>query len=126
MNAQDAQLFCKRWLPLWTGNQPEALAQMYAEDAFYRDPAMAQGLRGRTAMLAYFRRLLAANPTWVWRVGDIYPIEGGFVLRWQAEIPVGQTTIYETGMDLVLVNDDLIVRNEVYFDRTAILAALRR
>jgi hypothetical protein len=66
MDERAALEFCERWLPLWTGNHPEALVEAYAEDAFYRDPARPQGLRGREALLGYFRKLLAANPDWVW------------------------------------------------------------
>lgn len=116
--------FCERWLPLWTGNRPEALVEVYAENASYRDPARPAGLRGREALLAYFRKLLAVNPNWVWTADAVFPIEGGFALRWKARIPVGAAVVEETGLDLVLVEGGLVTRNEVYFDRTALLAMI--
>ena len=56
----------------------------------------------------------------------MFPIEGGFTLRWKAEIPVGGKVIHETGLDLVLVENGLVKRNEVYFDRSALVAAMGR
>ena len=49
-----------------------------------------------------------------------------FTLRWKAEIPAKGTVIHEAGLDLVLVENGLVTRNEVYFDRSALLAAIGR
>jgi hypothetical protein len=125
MDKPEALALCARWLPLWTGNRPEELAAVYAEDVFYRDPVKPEGITGNAALLAYFKKLLAANPAWVWTAEDVFPVEGGFVLRWKAKIPVGGMTVHEDGMDLVLVRDSLVTRNEVYFDRTDLLAAMK-
>lgn len=125
MDRAAALRFCDSWLPLWTGNHPDALVAIYAPDAFYRDPAVPQGLTGRDALLAYFGRLLARNPDWVWTADDVWPCDGGFTLRWKAAIPVGATVVHETGLDLVLVEGGLVTRNEVYFDRAALHAAVR-
>lgn len=124
MDKPEAMAFCDRWLPLWTGNRPEDLAAIYAPDAFYRDPAKPEGIQGRAALLPYFRKLLATFPDWSWKADEVFPLDGGFVLRWQANIPVGGKVIVETGLDLVLVRGELVLRNEVYFDRAALLTAL--
>jgi hypothetical protein len=125
MNKPEALDLCARWLPLWTGNHPDELAAVYSEDVFYRDAAKPDGIQGKPALLAYFRKLLATFPAWVWTVDDVWPVEGGFVLRWKAKIPVGGMVVQEDGMDLVLVRDGLVTRNEVYFDRTALLVAMK-
>ena len=39
----EAEAFCARWLPAWTGNRPEALLEFYARDAYYADPAVPDG-----------------------------------------------------------------------------------
>jgi hypothetical protein len=123
MKRSDALLLCDRWLPLWTGNQPERLIEVYGGNVFYRDPAKPEGIRGKSNLLRYFRKLLAVYPDWVWEAKDVFPLEGGFALAWKATIPVTGTVIVEHGMDLVLIEEDKIVRNEVYFDRSALLAA---
>ena len=127
MDRAAALRFCERWLPLWTGNRPDALLEAYAPDAFYRDPAVPAGLTGRDALRAYLTKLLARNPDWVWTADDVWPLrdQEGFALRWKAAIPVGATVVHETGLDLVLVEGGLITRNEVYFDRVGLLAAMR-
>jgi len=125
MDKPAALKLCQTWLPLWTGNRPEHLVQVYAEDVFYRDPARPDGISGKRAFLDYLRKLLTTFPDWTWMADDVFPIEGGFVLRWKARIPVGNMIVQETGMDLVLVENGRITRNEVYFDRSALLAALK-
>ncbi|HLS81255.1 MAG TPA: nuclear transport factor 2 family protein [Steroidobacter sp.] len=64
--ASEARAFADRWLPAWSGNTPELLASFYSDDAFYLDPAIPGGVRGKAALLAYFRTLLRYNPKWVW------------------------------------------------------------
>lgn len=120
MKAEEAMEFCARWLPLWTGNRPEELAAMYADDLYYRDPGRPQGIRGRADFLAYLRKLLARFPDWRWEAVETFPLEGGFVLRWRAAIPVEGREVTEEGLDLVFVRDGRITRNEVFFDRSAL------
>ena len=55
MTQEQAREFASRWLPAWTGNDPERLAGFYSDDAFYLDPAIPDGVRGKDALLAYFR-----------------------------------------------------------------------
>jgi steroid delta-isomerase-like uncharacterized protein len=120
-----AQDFAARWLPAWTGNQPEALLEFYAEDTCYSDPAVPQGVQGKSALRTYFTRLLAANPDWVWTQREAIPMQGGFVNHWQAVIPVGDQTLTLLGVCLVELNGaGEITRNQVYFDRSPWLKAL--
>lgn len=126
MEFTEARTLCDRWLPLFTGNRPERLIEVYAGEAFYRDPALPHGVQGKPALLAYLRKLLARFPDWVYQAEAIFPIEAGFVLRWHAAIPVGNTIVRETGTDLVLVERGLITRNEIYFDLAALREALRQ
>lgn len=125
LSRNQAREFAGRWLPAWTGNRPEHLASFYSEDTFYSDPAIPQGVQGRTALTAYFRKLLAQNPNWVWTQIEGIPLEDGFLNKWKAGIPVGSRTLEITGVCFVqLDNDGLIRRNEVYFDRTALVAEI--
>ena len=111
-----------RWLPAWTGNDPERLVSFYADDALYLDPVVPSGIRGRAALLAYFTRLLAKNPAWVWTQREAIPMEAGFVNLWHASIPSGDVPHEIDGVCLVAFRDGLIARNEVYFDRSVLLS----
>jgi len=123
--AAEARAFAERWLPAWTGNNPELLASFYSDDVLYLDPAVPEGVKGKSALLAYFRKLLAYNPNWVWSQLEGIPMEHGFLNKWLARIPVGKKTLEITGVCLVqLDGSGKIMRNEVYFDRAQMLAEI--
>jgi hypothetical protein len=126
----EARAFAEQWLPAWTGNKPELLAGFYAEDAVYIDPGIPQGVRGKAALLTYFRKLLANNPEWVWTQIEAIPLQDGFLNKWLARIPVGSKVVEVVGVCFVQLDQSgKIRRNEVYFDRSQLLseiAELRR
>lgn len=112
MNQAKALEFCKQWLSAWTGNQPHLLIEYYAENAFYSDPGNPEGIRGKANLLPYFQKLLAKYPDWLWSAVEVFPFEQGFILKWNADIK-GKNF---TGMDIVELIENKIIRNEVYFD----------
>ncbi|MCC6274524.1 MAG: nuclear transport factor 2 family protein [Leptospiraceae bacterium] len=122
MTISDAKAFTSKWLPEWTGNQPELLASFYTEDAFYLDPFIPNGINGKKKLLRYFRKLLSANPNWVWtNLEVIFPTANGFLNKWLAKISVGNTIVECVGVCTVHIRDGLIERNEVFFDRSKLL-----
>ena len=126
MKKEDILDFCGKWLPAWHGNRPSELIEFYSDDALYIDPANKGGLRGRDQISPYFKKLLAANPNWTWEPVEVFPTDLGFVAKWKAIIPVGAEVIMEYGMDIVEMQRGKIRRNEVYFDRSSFLEALRK
>jgi SnoaL-like domain len=124
LRPEEARRFAERWLPAWTGHRPELLASFYSEDVRYSDPAIRGGVQGREALLAYFRKLLARNPDWVWTQRASIPMEDGFLNEWHASIPVGARKLEIDGVCTVQLRAGLIYRNEVFFDRSELLAAL--
>jgi hypothetical protein len=126
LDADAAREFAQRWLPAWTGNDPERLVAFYSDDVFYSDPAVPRGVRGRDALLAYLRKLLARNPDWVWTHRGSIPLADGFLNEWHASMPVGSERIEVDGVCTVHLRAGLIYRNMVYFDRSELLAAWAR
>ena len=124
LGAGEARAFAERWLPAWTGNRPELLASFYTQDAVYSDPVVRHGVRGRDALLAYFTKLLAHNPDWVWTHRGSIPMHDGFLNLWHASIPAGGETIEADGACSAQLRDGLIYANHVFFDRSDLLAAL--
>jgi hypothetical protein len=123
----EAKQFAEKWLPAWSGNNPELLASFYSEDAFYLDPGIPDGVKGKSELLKYFRKLLSNNPNWIWTQIEGIPMEDGFVNKWLAKIPVGPVTLDIVGVCLVQLDSaGKIRRNEVYFDRTGLLAEIAR
>jgi len=126
MEREEILNFCGRWLRAWQGDRPGDLIEFYSDDALYIDPANKKGLKGRDQILPYFKKLLAANPNWKWEPIEVFPTDLGFVAKWRASIPVGKEVITEYGMDIVEIERGKIRRNEVYFDRSSLLDALRK
>jgi hypothetical protein len=126
MKKEEAREFCRKWLPAWIGNQPDKLIDFYSENAFYLDPANKNGLKGRDQILPYFKKLLGANPKWIWEATEIFPTDQGFIVKWRASIPVGSETIIENGIDIVEIKTGRIIRNEVYFDRSTLMDAIKK
>jgi hypothetical protein len=127
LTAIEAKQFAEKWLPAWSGNNPELLASFYSEDAFYLDPGIPGGVKGKPELLAYFRKLLANNPNWVWSQIEGIPLEDGFLNKWLAKIPVGTVMLEIIGVCLVQLDSaGKIRRNEVYFDRTQLLAEIAK
>ncbi|HEY9160209.1 MAG TPA: nuclear transport factor 2 family protein [Desulfomonilia bacterium] len=125
--AEEARTFAEKWLPAWTGNNPGMLAGFYSDDAFYLDPAVPQGVKGKEALIKYFTKLLSFNPDWVWTQIEGIPLEDGFLNKWLAKIPVGDKVLEIAGVCFVQINDEgKIYRNEVYFDRSHLLAELSK
>ena len=124
-DADEARRFAEKWHPAWTGNRPELLASFYSDDTFYSDPAIPQGVRGRPALLTYFRKLLARNPAWVWTHRGSIPLENGFLNLWHASIPAKGRQLEVDGVCSVQLRDGLIYSNQVFFDRTELLRAGR-
>lgn len=120
----EAKEFASRWLPAWTGNDPEGLASFYADDCFYSDPAVPEGVEGREALTRYFTALLGGFPDWEWTNTGATPIPHGFINHWHASIPVGSTTVECDGVCTVQLRDGLITRNEIFFDRSELLATI--
>ena len=83
------------------------------------------GFDAQEALLAYFRKLLAQNPDWVWTHTGSIPLRDGFVNQWHASIPVGDLTLELDGICLVQIADGKIYSNQVYFDRSPLIAAVR-
>jgi hypothetical protein len=124
MDTDEARAFAESWLPAWTGNRPDLLVSFYTVDAVYSDPAIPKGVRGREALVAYFSRLLARNPDWLWSHRGSIPMEDGFLNLWHASIPVGECTVEAEGVCSVQLRDGLIYANHVFFDRSEVLKAL--
>jgi len=125
MELEKAKVFCSQWLPAWTGNKPELLISFYSADAFYSDPFIPKGLKGKEKILAYFRKFLSPYPTWKYEQVEIFPAENGFTLKWKVSLPINNDTVVEYGVDIVEIANDEIIRNEVYFDTASLLKTIK-
>jgi ketosteroid isomerase-like protein len=123
----DQERRARRVLDAWNTHDVDAVLACYATDLVYRDPGTRGDVRGADAFRHYLARLFGA---WRmhWSAREIFALAGtdGTAVLWSASLtPVGGNgTIAVEGMDLVLLKGGLIARNEVYFDRAALLPML--
>ena len=126
MKKEKAIEFCNNWLPAWSGNNPDSLIKFYHKNALYTDPTSGGVLTGHDEIFPYLTKLLNNNPDWIWKMDEIFPTKNGFTLKWEASIPVGNKFIKEIGVDIIEVENDKITRNEVYFDTTRLIKAIKK
>jgi steroid delta-isomerase-like uncharacterized protein len=125
MELEQAKEFCERWLPAWTGNRSDLLISFYADDAFYSDPYIPQGLKGKEKLLAYLRKFISVFPNWKYEYVEIFSTTNGFTLKWKVSLPVNNETVVDYGLDIVEISDGKIRRNEVYFDTARLMKAIK-
>ena len=127
MTTTDYELITRHVLEAWNSHDVERLVACYTPDLVYRDPGTRGEVRGADAFRRYLSKLFAS---WRmhWTPRQIFPLAGadGVTALWQATLrPVGSDqTIEIEGVDLVVIEGGLVKRNEVYFDRAALMPLL--
>lgn len=111
----------------WNDQDVEAVVACYTDDLVYVDPNTRGEVEGADAMRRYLRKLFSR---WQmrWDVKEIFPVAGtdGSAALWRAALTnkaTGRTAEID-GMDLVLIEDGCVKRNEVYYDRAPLAATL--
>ncbi len=114
-------------LSSWNSQDVERVLACYTDDLAYLDPNTQGPVIGREAMRAYLTRLFG-RWTMTWEGGELLPLEGtdGVAIRWSGTLsPAGESRSVEiSGLDLVILDGDLVKRNEVYFDRSPLASLL--
>jgi hypothetical protein len=73
LDEEHARAFATAWLPAWSGNRPHDLITFYTDDAYYSDPGVPEGLRGRDALLETSFACSGTTPTGAGRIGPQFP-----------------------------------------------------
>ena len=116
MVESDKKIFAKDWLDAWSGNNPDKLLNFYHSNVSYLDPFLTEEITSRDSLSLYLKKLLQKNPNWSWSQKEFFNTDKGFILHWLAQIPVKDRIIVKSGMDIVELEGDRIIRNEVYFN----------
>src|SRR5262245_5911922 len=124
MTTTDYEQITRRVLLAWNTHDIDRLVACYTADLVYRDPNTRGEVHGTDAFRRYLTKLFAS---WRmhWTPRRILPLAGadGVMALWQATLrPVGSDRAIEVeGADLVVIEGGLVKRNEVYFDRAALM-----
>ncbi len=115
------------FLGAWNTHDAGTVLACYTEDLAYRDPNTRGEVHGSDAMGRYLTKLFA-NWRMEWRLRELHAFAGGegANVLWRAQFrqPGTEGVVEVDGMDLVLLQGDRISRNEVQFDRAALLPLL--
>ena len=127
MTTPEYERITRRVLEAWNTHDVERLVACYTPDLVYRDPGTRGEVRGADAFRRYLTKLFAS---WRmhWTPRQIFPLAetAGVAALWEATLrPVGSDhTLEIEGLDLVVLEGSLVKRNEVYFDRAALMPLL--
>lgn len=109
------RLTCK-----WDERDVEGVLDHYSEDIDYSEPGARVQIKGRTKLRNYLKRYFEEWDT-RWTIYEHYRLEDqdGLVVFWDMEVwrPGSSDRLLTKGMDLVMVKNDQICRDTVYFDR---------
>lgn len=123
MKQDELHALAQRFLAAWNSQDVEGVLSCYTPDLLYRDPNTRGTIQGSQGMRRYLTRLFEKwQMHWELREGFAFSEKNGAAILWHATFQrKGAGRVVEAdGMDLVLLDGDLIARNEVYFDRLAL------
>jgi ketosteroid isomerase-like protein len=122
MNRAQATSYAEKFLTAWNSQDVEAVIACYAADVVYHDPTASGEVRGAEGMRKYLHKLFAAW-TMRWELREAFGLQEpeGVVVLWHAAFGRrgDEETVEVDGVDLLVTSGQLILRNEVFYDRAA-------
>jgi ketosteroid isomerase-like protein len=113
-----------KFLGGWNTQDVNSVLNVYTKDLKYKDPKTRGEIQGRESMRRYVTKLFK-NWDMQWHLKEAFPGQNDGVVtalwRMTARRKNGTKVVEVDGMDLILFENDLAKRNEVYFDRMALL-----
>lgn len=128
MNKERFAQLAEEFLAAWNSQETERVLACYTDRLIYRDPNLTEAIDNKQGFRKYLDKLFGRwQMTWALKEFHSFRDELGGAFLWRATFRLAgqQQTVEAHGMDLVLLDDNLIKRNEVYFDR-AVLAQLNQ
>lgn len=125
MKSEEVLALSERVLKAWNEQDIQTVLSCYTPDCVYRDPNTRGPVVGHEAFRKYLIRLFDQwRMHWSLREFFLFKDKLGGAFLWHARLtPTSRlTTIEVDGMDLVLLEGSKLCRNEVYFDRAALIA----
>jgi ketosteroid isomerase-like protein len=114
-------------LRAWNAQDVDQVVARYTQDVIYVDPNTRGEVKGADALRKYLGKLFSGWKM-TWQLKDAYLFEdrNGCAAMWHATLrrADGEEAVDVDGMDLVILEGELVKRNEVYFDRAVIAPLL--
>jgi ketosteroid isomerase-like protein len=125
MERQELLNLAETFLSAWNAQDVDRVLSCYTEDCVYLDPNTRGPVVGHDALRSYLTKLFTGwKMHWSMREFFEFADGNGGAFLWAAKLTpaAGGDTAEVNGMDLALVRGDRLCRNEVYFDRMALVA----
>jgi ketosteroid isomerase-like protein len=125
MDREEAVRFAERFLSAWNSQEVDSVLSCYTEDCIYLDPNTRGAVKGHESLRKYLSKLFQQwKMHWSLREFFLFDDQNGGAFLWHVELTpaAGGKTIEVNGMDLVVVQGERMCRNEVYFDRMALVS----
>jgi ketosteroid isomerase-like protein len=125
MDREEAMTLIESILSAWNSQDVDKVVSCYTRDCVYRDPNTRGAVEGQEALRRYLTRLFER---WKmhWSLREFFPFADGSggAFLWHAQLTPasGGKTAEIDGMDLAVVREGKLSRNEVYFDRMALFS----
>ena len=127
MNEAEFRERAQKMLDAWNRQDVEAVLDRYTADLRYLDPNTDGHVEGREAFRSYLTKLFQRwQMHWELREAFLFGDEDGGAILWRATLrpKESEREVTAEGMDLILMDGELVKRNEVYFDRAALATLL--
>lgn len=108
--------FVDEWLRAWSDKDVTKLLSFYADEFLYLDPGTRGSITNKEHFEKYLMKLFSAFPKWEWKRVELFENS----LKWRATFYDKEKPITVDGLDILIIQNSKIVRNEVYFDRSLI------
>ncbi len=123
MDQEEVLTLIESILSAWNSQDVDKVVSCYTQDCVYRDPNTRGAVEGQEALRRYLTRLFER---WKmhWSMREFFPFADGSggAFLWHAGLTPasGGKTAEIDGMDLAVIREGKLSRNEVYFDRMAL------
>jgi ketosteroid isomerase-like protein len=97
--------------------RPEAIADLFAEDAIQADPASNPANVGRAAILTFFENSVAASDAWTFTAKAVHTCADHVAIDFSIKVETGGATMTIDGIEVFVVGaDGLFTSVYAYWD----------
>ena len=129
MSDKRIEELAEKFIAAWNTQEVDKVASCYSEEVVYIDPNIHGEITGQPELRRYLAKLFAAwKMHWAIKDVQVFKNMDGAAARWHATLQLagGGKAMEVDGMDFIAFKGDKIQRNEVYFDRMAIVDLLKK
>ncbi len=103
---EELRLAVDRYVATVNGRNPDAIAELFTEDAVQADPASAPPNIGRAAIASFFAAGIAASESWTFSADDVHTCASTVAVDFSISVRLGGGTMRIRGIEVFEASDD--------------------